>query len=94
MACVAGEPKPIPWTHTTPIKCAVDGFYHQDIHAGEVVAWPTNIGWMMGPWLIYQLINGATLALYTGVSTTPGFCEFIDSAKVNMLGVVRSKQNQ
>jgi acyl-coenzyme A synthetase/AMP-(fatty) acid ligase len=30
-----------------------------------VVAWPTNLGWMMGPWLLYaSLLNGATIALY------------------------------
>ena len=28
----------------------------QDIHIGDVVAWPTNIGWMMGPWLIYATL--------------------------------------
>ena len=28
-----GEPKAIPWTHTTPVKCAADGWLHQDIHA-------------------------------------------------------------
>ena len=44
-----GEPKAIPWTHTTPIKCIVDGHLHHDIKPGDVVAWPTNIGWMMGP---------------------------------------------
>ncbi len=26
-----GEPKAIPWNHTTPIKSASDGFYHQNI---------------------------------------------------------------
>jgi acetyl-CoA synthetase len=48
-----GEPKAIPWTHMTPIKCAMDGLLHQNIKPGDVVAWPTNIGWMMGPWLIF-----------------------------------------
>jgi hypothetical protein len=29
------------------------------------VAWPTNLGWMMGPWLVYAaLLNGGTIALY------------------------------
>ncbi len=46
-----GTPKAIPWNHLTPIKAAMDGHLHQDIRPGEVVAWPTNIGWMMGPWL-------------------------------------------
>ena len=58
-----GEPKAIPWTHSTPIKCASDGYYHHNIQKGDVVCWPTNLGWMMGPWLIFaSLINKATLA--------------------------------
>jgi acyl-coenzyme A synthetase/AMP-(fatty) acid ligase len=24
---------------------------------GDTVAWPTNLGWMMGPWLIFQVLN-------------------------------------
>jgi acetyl-CoA synthetase len=62
-----GDPKAIPWTQTTPIKCASDGWLHHDIHPGDVVCWPTSLGWMMGPWLIYaSLVNRATIALYTG----------------------------
>ncbi len=86
-----GVPKAIPWTQTTPIKCAADGHLHQDIHPGDVVAWPTNLGWMMGPWLIYaSLINRATIALYYGTPTERGFGEFIQDARVTMLGVVPS----
>ncbi|MEZ5174791.1 MAG: AMP-binding protein [Acidimicrobiia bacterium] len=86
-----GEPKAIPWTHTTPIKAAMDGRYHHDIHAGDVVAWPTNLGWMMGPWLIYAaLLNRAALALYEDAPTTRGFVEFVEAAGVTMLGVVPS----
>lgn len=60
-----GEPKAIPWTHITPIRCAVDGWAHQDIRERDVVCWPTNLGWMMGPWLLYAaLLNNATVALY------------------------------
>ncbi|HEX9708476.1 MAG TPA: AMP-binding protein, partial [Candidatus Thermoplasmatota archaeon] len=84
-----GTPKAIPWTHLTPIKCAMDGHFHQDIHTGDVVAWPTNIGWMMGPWLIYAtLVNGATIALHTGAPNTRDFCLFVEEARVTMLGVV------
>lgn len=84
-----GDPKAIPWTHLTPIKCAMDGRFHQDIHAGDVVAWPTNIGWMMGPWLIYaSLVNRGTMALYEGVPTGEGFLQFCRDAKVSMLGLV------
>ena len=84
-----GEPKAIPWTHTTPIKCAADAHLHHDIHAGDVLAWYTNLGWMMGPWLIYaSLINKATIALYDGVPTGRDFGVFVQDAKVSMLGVV------
>ncbi len=86
-----GEPKAIPWTHLSPIKAAMDGRYHQDIHPGDVVVWPTNLGWMMGPWLIYaSLVNDATIALYDDVPTGRGFVEFVRDAGVTMLGVVPS----
>lgn len=86
-----GEPKAIPWTHTTPIKGASDGYYHQDIHENDVVCWPTNLGWMMGPWLVFAaLINKATIALYYGTPTDNGFGEFVQNAKVTMLGVIPS----
>ncbi len=86
-----GEPKAIPWTQTTPIKCAVDAYLHHDIQQGDVLAWPTNLGWMMGPWLIYaSLINQATIALYDGIPTEREFGEFVQNARVTMLGVVPS----
>ena len=86
-----GDPKAIPWTHTTPLKCAMDGYLHQDIRAGEVVAWPTSIGWMMGSWLIYaSLLNRATMALFYGAPVTREFCEFVQNARVAMLGVIPS----
>ena len=84
-----GEPKAIPFTHLTPIKCAADGCLHQDIREGDVVAWPTSLGWMMGPWLIFaSLINGATIALFDGIPTSRPFCKFVQDAGVNVLGVV------
>ena len=86
-----GEPKAIPWTQTTPIKCAVDAYLHHDIQHGDVLAWPTNLGWMMGPWLIYaSLINRGTIALYDGTATEREFGEFVQNARVTMLGVVPS----
>jgi len=86
-----GEPKAIPWTHTTPIKCASDGYYHQDIHQNDVVCWPTNLGWMMGPWLVFAaLINKATIAMHYGAPLSADFGEFVQNAKVTMLGVIPS----
>jgi acetyl-CoA synthetase len=86
-----GDPKAIPWTHLTPIKCAMDGHFHQDIRPDDVVAWPTNIGWMMGPWLIYAtLINRACMALFDGSPLDAGFVRFVRAAGVSILGVVPS----
>ena len=86
-----GEPKAIPWTQTTPIRCAADAYLHQNIQPGDVLAWPTNLGWMMGPWLIYaSLVNRASMALHYGAPTGKDFCEFVQDAKVTMLGVVPS----
>jgi acetyl-CoA synthetase len=86
-----GEPKAIPWNQTTPIKCAADGHFHQDIHPGDVVVWPTNIGWMMGPWLIFAaLLNRAAIGLFDGVPTGPEFCRFVQDAGATQLGLVPS----
>eukprot|EP01083_Nonionella_stella_P051992 138142_1 len=86
-----GRPKAIPWTHASPIKSAMDAHFHHDIRPGEVVAWPTSLGWMMGPWLVYAaLLNRATMALFYGGPGTRSFCEFVERAQINMLGVVPS----
>lgn len=84
-----GDPKAIPWTHTTAIKAASDAYFHHDIHPDDIIAWPTNLGWMMGPWLIFAgLINNATIALYDDTPRDRYFGEFIQNAKVTILGVV------
>ncbi len=86
-----GAPKAIPWNHTTAIKSASDGYYHHDIQTNDTVAWPTNLGWMMGPWLIFAtLINKANIALFEGNPMSDEFGKFIQDAKVNMLGIVPS----
>ncbi|MFN3403348.1 MAG: AMP-binding protein [Cytophagaceae bacterium] len=85
------EPKAIPWTHITPIKCASDGYFHQDIHPDDVVCWTTGMGWMMAPWLIYAgLINKATIALYSGSAASDGFGKFAEQAQITILGTIPS----
>ena len=86
-----GEPKAIPWTQTTPIKCAADAHFHQNVQPGDVLVWPTNLGWMMGPWLIFaSLMNRATMGLYNGTPTGREFGHFVQETKATMLGVVPS----
>jgi acetyl-CoA synthetase len=86
-----GEPKCIPWDHTTPLKAALDAWLHHDIQPGDRLCWPTNLGWMMGPWLVYAaLLNRATIALYTGAPTGRDFGQFVQDARVTLLGLVPS----
>jgi acetyl-CoA synthetase len=86
-----GEPKAIPWDHTTPIKCAMDAHFHHDLHSGDVTCWPTNLGWMMGPWLIFAtLINRCAMALFQQAPHDRAFGKFVQDAKVTMLGLVPS----
>lgn len=85
------EPKAIPWNHLTPVKCAMDGHFHHDIHPEDVVTWTTGMGWMMGPWLIYAtLMNQATIAIFTGSAAMPEFGQFVVDAKISVLGTIPS----
>jgi len=86
-----GDPKAIPWNQTTPIKCATDAHFHQDVSPGDVVVWPTNLGWMMGPWLIFAtLINRGTMGLYSGSPTGGEFGTFVQTIRTTVLGVIPS----
>ncbi len=82
-------PKAIAWNHTTPIKVASDALCHQGIVPGDVLCWPTNLGWMMGPWLIFaSFIREASVALFPDAPKSREFGDFVTRAGVTMLGVV------
>ncbi|XP_055814584.1 probable CoA ligase CCL12 isoform X1 [Solanum dulcamara] len=86
-----GDPKAIPWTHLSPIRCTADSWAHLDIQAGDVFCYPTNLGWVMGPVLLYScFLTGATLALYHGSPLDHGFGKFVQDAGVTVLGTVPS----
>jgi acetyl-CoA synthetase len=83
------EPKAIPWTQITPIKCAMDAHFHLNVKPGDVLVWPTNLGWMMGPWLVFgSLLNRSTIGIFDGSPTGREFGVFVQKAKATMLGVV------
>jgi acetyl-CoA synthetase len=87
-----GEPKGILHTHCSfPIKAAQDVAFHMDIGAGDRISWITDLGWMMGPWLIYgTLILGGTVVLYDGAADHPGpdrLWSFCARHSVNVLGI-------
>ena len=76
---------------TTPLKCAVDAHFHVNIQPRDVLVWPTNLGWMMGPWVIFgSLMNRAAMGLYCGAPTGRAFGQFVQAAGTAALGVVPS----
>ncbi|WVZ23793.1 hypothetical protein V8G54_002337 [Vigna mungo] len=86
-----GDPKAIPWTQLAPIRSAADGWAAIDVQAGDVYCWPTNLGWVMGPTVLYQcFLLGATLALYHGSPQGRNFGKFVQDAGVTILGTVPS----
>ncbi|CAJ2677402.1 unnamed protein product [Trifolium pratense] len=86
-----GDPKAIPWTQLAPIRSAADGWAAIDVQVGDVYCWPTNLGWVIGPTLLYHcFLNGATLALYHGSPQGRGFGKFVQDAGVTILGTVPS----
>jgi acetyl-CoA synthetase len=74
-----------------PIKSAQDMAFGTDLHAGEVIYWMTDMGWMMGPWLVYgALILAGTFFLYDGAPDYPGpgrLWEIVEKHKISILGV-------
>ncbi len=87
-----GKPKGIAHVHCGfPIKAAQDMAFGTDVGRGTRISWVTDLGWMMGPWLIYgALINGATMVLYDGSPDYPNadrMWEFTAKHKVEILGI-------
>ena len=87
-----GKPKGIAHVHCGfPIKAAQDMAFGTDVGRGTRISWVTDIGWMMGPWLIYgALINGATMVLYDGSPDYPEpdrMWEFCAKHEVEILGI-------
>ena len=68
-----GRPKGAVHVHGGfPVKAAQDLAHVFDLQSGDILWWFTDIGWMMGPWLIAGgLISGATILLYDGAPDFP-----------------------
>ena len=87
-----GRPKGAVHVHGGfPVKAAQDLAHCMDVQEADVVFWFTDIGWMMGPWLIAGgLMLGATIVLYDG---TPDFPDesrvwsMVDRHAVTHLGI-------
>jgi acetyl-CoA synthetase len=68
-----GRPKGAVHVHGGfPIKTAQDMAHGFDMGSQDTIFWYTDIGWMMGPWLIFgSLLLGGTMVLYEGAPDTP-----------------------
>jgi len=87
-----GPPKGTVHTHCGfPIKGAQDMYHPMDLKPGETMYWMSDMGWMMGPWLVFGTLTvGATMVLYDGAPDYPDagrLWRMVDDHNVTHLGV-------
>ncbi|HCU98421.1 MAG TPA: AMP-dependent synthetase [Chloroflexi bacterium] len=87
-----GNPKGIVHTHCGfPVKAAQDMSFGFDVSSGDVVHWITDIGWMMGPWMILgSTILGASILMYDGAPDYPDINQIwklTQKHNINVLGL-------
>ncbi|HEY2589656.1 MAG TPA: AMP-binding protein [Tepidisphaeraceae bacterium] len=74
-----------------PIKAAQDMLHGLDVHEDETVYWMTDMGWMMGPWLVFgTLLIGATMVLYDGAPDYPDagrVWSLVERHRITLLGI-------
>ena len=55
------------------VKVAAEGAFQLDVHPGDLLMWVTDMGWIMGPWMVIAgLANGAAIGTYDGAADHPG----------------------
>ena len=68
-----GRPKGVVHVHGgLTVKLVQEGAFQLDLQPGDVHMWLTDMGWIMGPWMVVAgLGNGATIATYDGAPDYP-----------------------
>lgn len=87
-----GKPKGALHTHYGfPVKAAQDMAFGTDVRPGHRIYWMTDMGWMMGPWLVFgALLLGATFFMYDGAHDFPGpdrLWALVEKHRLTTLGV-------
>ncbi|NHZ72428.1 MAG: AMP-binding protein [Aquificales bacterium] len=87
-----GKPKGAVHTHCGfPVKAAQDMAFGTDVHPGDVIYWMSDMGWMMGPWLIFgATLLGATAVVYDGAPDFPKpdrLWQIVDKHRITQLGL-------
>ena len=68
-----GRPKAAVHVHGGfTVKVAAEGAFQTDVHQTDTLMWLTDMGWIMGPWMVVAgLANGACIATYDGAPDYP-----------------------
>lgn len=87
-----GQPKGIVHSHCGfPLKAAQDLGYGFDVGRDDTVFWYTDLGWMMGPWMVLgTLLLGGRVLLYDGGPMFPEpnrLWDICDRHGVTVLGI-------
>ena len=87
-----GRPKGTLHVHAGfPIKAAQDMWFLFDVKPSDRIFWLTDLGWMMGPWLITGgLILGAAIVLYEGAPDYPApdrLWQLVEAHEATILGI-------
>lgn len=69
-----GRPKGTVHVHGGfPVKAVFDAAYGMDVGPGDILFWVTDMGWMMGPWMVFgALLSGSTMLVFEGTPDHPG----------------------
>ena len=87
-----GMPKGTVHTHAGALaQISKEVAYYFDVKKNDRFFWLTDIGWMMGPWMmIGALCLGGTIFMYDGVPNFPGndrLWDMIERHRVTILGI-------
>jgi acetyl-CoA synthetase len=87
-----GKPKGTVHTHVGfPIKTAMDMYFNFDMKHTDTISWLTDMGWMMGPWVVYGgLLLGGTVFLYDGAPDYPApdrLWSVIEGNNISIMGI-------
>ncbi len=87
-----GRPKGAVHTHCGfPVKAAQDMAFGTDVQRDDLIYWMTDMGWMMGPWLLFgATLLGARFFLSDGAPDHPGvdrLWQQVERHRITVLGI-------
>lgn len=87
-----GKPKGCVHTHIGfSLKASADIYFNFDLKRGETLMWITDMGWMMGPWMVFgSLLLRGKMGLIEGYTTGEVISKFVEDMRVDILGLSAS----